>query len=245
MDVAEIAGGLAHELRNPLSTIMINLKLLAEGLQDPTTQPEDARRRALLKVEVLQREAQRLQNLFDDFLNLAGPCSLRLSLVDFRGVVSRLAEFLDPLLRASGIHLTVAQPTAPVIVEADEDLLRQALLNLAINARQAMPEGGDLRIALGLDAEEAFLNVTDTGVGIAEQDFERVLRPFFSTKSRGSGLGLSITHRIVQEHGGSLTFSSELGRGTTFTIRMPARGSEMAARSEGAADPRGPEPFPA
>lgn len=222
-EIAELAGGLAHELRNPLSTMMVNLKLLGEDLQDTEARPEDMRRRALLKVDVLRGEAERLQTLFDDFLNLAGPCKLRREALDLNTIVNRLAVFFDPVARSAHIELAVRPSTGPLICEVDEQLLSQALLNLVINAQQAMPSGGTLRFATRAEGAFAVIDVSDTGVGIAESDRERILRPFYSTKSRGSGLGLSITQRIVNEHDGELAFQSEVGRGTTFTIRLPRK----------------------
>jgi len=219
--IAELAGGLAHELRNPLSTVMINLKLLAEELQDFEAQPQDTRRRALLKVDVLRREAERLQVLFEEFLNLIGPRVLHRQPMDLSLIVARLVEFCEPLMKAHHVRVTVVEGTRPVMCTVDEKLLSQALLNIVINSQQAMPEGGELTIATALDAEFAVISVRDTGVGIAEADCERILRPFFSTKARGTGLGLSITQRIVQEHGGTLSFESEMGKGTTFSIRLP------------------------
>lgn len=219
--IAELAGGLAHELRNPLSTMMINLKLLAEDLQDFETHPHDTQRRALLKVDILRREAERLQALFDEFLSLTGPFVLRRSPTDLNIVVGRLVEFCEPLMKANRVCINVAVESKPLECSADEKLLSQALLNLVINAQQAMPNGGELTITTSAESEWAVIAVGDTGVGIAEADQARILRPFFSTKARGTGLGLSIARRIVEEHGGTLTFTSQLGRGTTFTIRLP------------------------
>ncbi len=221
IELAELAGGLAHELRNPLSTIMVNLKLLAEDLQDLEAHPRDVRRRALLKVDVLRREAERLQSLFDEFLNLTGPYALHRQPVDLNLVVTRLVEFCEPLLSANAIRVTVDAAGTPLQCSVDEKLLRQALLNIVINAQQAMPDGGELRIKVGKDGDRAFIAVADSGVGIPQPYHDRVFRPFFSTKSGGTGLGLSITQRIIHEHEGTLTFQSEEGKGTTFTIRLP------------------------
>ena len=220
-EMAELAGGLAHELRNPLSTIMINLKLLAEDLADDRAKAGDVRRRARLKVEVLQREAERLQSLFDEFLNLAGPCRLHEKLCDLNALVDGLVGFFEPLAHSQGIGIQVVRRRDSLPCRVDENLLRQALLNLLINAQQAMPDGGVLTITVDGDDRAARITVSDDGVGIAPEDRERILRPFFSTKSRGNGLGLSITQRIIHEHGGTLSFESEVGRGTTFTVTLP------------------------
>lgn len=221
-EMAELAGGLAHELRNPLSTMMVNLKLLAEQLQDKDAHFDDIRRRALLKVDVLRREAERLQALFDDFLNLTTPYHLIKQPCDLNKVVARLGEFFDPMLKTGGIQLILRIGSEPVMVQADEKFLSQALLNLVVNSQQAMPEGGTLTISTLRESSDCVIHVADTGVGIAQQDRDRILRPFFSTKARGTGLGLSITRRIVQEHGGELTLAANPPRGTVFTIRLPA-----------------------
>ena len=221
--IAELAGGLAHELRNPLSTMMINLRLLAEDLEGLPQRPEDVRRRALLKVEGLRREAERLQSLFEEFLSLTGPCGLQRSETDLNTVVAALVEFFEPQARDHNLQITVVPAADPLPCPVDRNLLRQALLNIVINAQQAMPEGGALRITTAVEGNEAVIALTDTGVGINEADLERIFRPFFSTKPGGSGLGLSVTQRIVAEHGGTLSCTSEAGTGTTFTIRLPLR----------------------
>lgn len=218
-------GGLAHELRNPLSTVMVNLKLLAEDLQDLSVNPEDARRRGLLKVDVLRREAERLQQLLDEFLRLAGPCPLRLTSVDLNEVVNRLVGFLEPLMASRQIRVLVESAQKPLLCRADESLLSQAILNIALNAQQSMPDGGTLRIRLRRGPNAAVVEVQDEGLGISPSDRERIFQPFYSTRSRGTGLGLPITKRIIEEHGGTLGFDSEPGRGTTFFVRLPMAGN--------------------
>jgi len=220
-EMAELAGGLAHELRNPLSTILIQLKLLTEDVEDRTVPVEDMRRRALLKIDLLRRESVRLQDLFDEFLNLAGPCRLRRMRTDLADIVRRLAEFVEPGALQANIRVEADLPGGPVTCLVDEQLISQALLNLILNAQQAMPQGGRLRLSVRVENGGAEIRVSDTGVGIAPQEHERVFRPFFSTKPRGTGLGLPIARRIVREHGGDLSFESAVGRGTTFVVRLP------------------------
>jgi len=232
-EMAELAGGLAHELRNPLSTMMVNLKLLAEDLNDDRAHPEDTRRRALLKVGVLLREAQRLQVLFDRFLSVAGSYGLDWSEVDLNNLVASLVEFIEPSAKDSGVRIHLDLAPGELTLRADSALLRQALLNLLMNAQQAMPDGGDLRVTTVRDAHHVVISVADSGVGIPDEDKDRILRPFFSTKSEGGGLGLSITKRVVQEHGGSIEFETQWGVGTTFTIKLPL---ESAATGNARAD---------
>lgn len=220
-EIAGLAGGLAHELRNPLSIMMVNLKLLAEDLQDQGADPQDIRRRALLKVDVLRGEAQRLQNLFDDFLNLTSPCRVEKKNIDINTIVQKLVTFFEPLAHNHRIRMELALSDSPVMCHVDDELLSQALLNIVVNAQQAMPEGGQITITTQDCCDHVVLSVTDSGVGIAPEDQERILKPFYSTKRSGTGLGLSITHRLIQAHGGTIGFSTKLGQGTTFTISLP------------------------
>lgn len=220
-EVTALAGGLAHELRNPLSTMMVNLQLLTEDLQDERADPADTRRRALVRIGVVRREAERLQALFDEFLGLAGPCRLHRTHVDLREVVNHLISFLDPTLKAAGITAGPIEPEPSVICPVDERLVSQALLNIVLNASDAMPGGGQLSIEVRREAPWAIVSVRDTGTGIAPEDRACIFEPFFSTKPKGTGLGLSVTERVIHEHGGSLSFETAVGRGTTFTIRLP------------------------
>lgn len=236
-EISELAGGLAHELRNPLSTMMINLKLLAEDLRDADASPEDVKRRALLKVNILRQEADRLQNLFDDFLNVTGKLHVQRTTGDLCQVVDGLAEFFEPSARSNGLELTVEHAQRPLLCLFDENLIRQALLNLLINAQQAMSKGGILRLVTARTGDRATVSVIDAGVGISPADRQRILRPFFSSKGDGNGLGLSITQRILEEHDGSLSFESELGKGTTFTVTIPLAETAPGPLAETAPEP--------
>ncbi len=227
-EITQLAGGLAHELRNPLSTIMINLKLLKEQLSDTNTSAEDMRRRALVKVDTLRREAERLQALFDDFLQLTGPRGLEPGRTDMCQLLGRLLEFLKPVLESGAVHWSMDVPNEPVFAVVDERLISQALLNLMINAQQAMADGGELRVRLSAQADWCVIELSDTGMGISPAERERIFQPFFSTKAEGTGLGLSITRRIVSDHGGLLSCESGLGAGTTFVVRLPLRGFATA-----------------
>lgn len=220
-EISELAGGLAHELRNPLSTIMIHLKLLTEDLRDPRAHPEDVRRRALSRIELLQREAARLQNLFDEFLTLTSPNHLERKCTDVNKLIGRLLEFYGPLAHDRSVTVELDLDAGPCVCSVDEKLLRRALLNIVINAQEAMPDGGILRIATERNEGGIAVTISDTGVGIDDAHREEILRPFFSTKGTGTGLGLSIAQRIIIEHGGTLSFESRSEEGTTFTIHLP------------------------
>lgn len=220
-ELAELAGGLAHELRNPLSTMMVHLRLLAEDLTDESVGASDVRRRGLVRVEALQKEASRLQSLFDDFLNVAGPCELERTSADLGAIAEELCDFFEPVIRGTSVELVLERGEHSVPAPLDEKLVRQALLNLVINARDAMPEGGRLGVRVFSEEGFACVTVSDEGVGISEEDLQRISRPFFTSKGRASGLGLSITKRIVEEHGGRLEVRSLVGEGSAFTLRFP------------------------
>ena len=228
--LTELAGGLAHELRNPLSTLMVNLQLLAEDLRDLGGEDAHVARRGLIKVEAVRREAERLRHLLDDFLKLAGPCRLEPENLDLNQTVEQLVEFFSPQADAAGVRLRATYAGEPLRCRLDERLIKQALLNILINAQEAMPDGGEIMVRTSRNDDRATsrtggrtasVEISDTGPGLTPEELGKVLRPFHSTKTDGTGLGLSTTHRIVTEHGGSLDLHSELGRGTSFIIRLP------------------------
>ena len=221
-ELSELAGGLAHELRNPLSTLMVNLQLLAEDLRELGDEHADIARRSHLKVEAIRREAERLQILLDDFLKLAGPCRLEPECLDLNQTVEHLVEFFSPQADAASVRLHATCAPEPLRCRLDERLIKQALLNILINAQEAMPDGGEIMVRTSRgDDRTARVEVSDTGPGLTPAELGKVLRPFYSTKAGGTGLGLSTTHRIVTEHGGSLDLHGEPGRGTSFIISLP------------------------
>lgn len=218
-ELSELAGGLAHELRNPLSTIMVNLQLLSEDLRN--ADPDEVRR-ARLKVDLVRHEAQRLKDLLDDFLQLAGPCGLERERVDLNCILEHLAEFFTPQAGRAGVRLRVDCSESPLECLIDRRLMEQALLNLLINAQEAMSDGGEIMMRAWNDGGgRAAVEVADTGPGIPPEARDRVFRAFFSTKARGTGLGLPTTQRIIREHRGSLDLHTEPGRGSQFVIRLP------------------------
>lgn len=217
-EIAQLAGGLAHEIRNPLSTIRLNMELLAEDFAEAGT-PRD--KRALAKIETVQRECRRLENLLNDFLNFAKVRSVRLEPVDLNFEISRLVEFFRPRAQEAKIELVCyLDPDLPSVV-VDRESLHGALINLVLNAEQAMPEGGQLVIRTRLAAAGVAVDLIDTGRGMDAKTKEQVFQAFFSTKPGGSGLGLPTTRKIIEAHGGKISVQSEPGRGTQFTIELP------------------------
>ncbi len=193
--LGRLTSGVAHEVRNPLNAMMIHLELLKERLDAPLPEVQQS-------LEVIGGEIRRLDRVVQGFLRFMRPHELELKAIEVATLVQ----------------------SAVVLVEADEELLRQALLNLNQNACQAMPRGGFVTVGARVDGHTLCLEVTDEGVGIAPEEVERIFTLYFTTKPDGTGIGLSVVYRIVQMHDGSIDVRSELGRGTTMTVRLPLRG---------------------
>jgi len=223
-ELAELAGGFIHEIKNHLSTLGLNFQLLAEDFAEPQTQRE---RRALERVLRLQNEVQRLVNVSNDFLRFARIVDVKLQPDSLAGVVEEMVDFFAPTARQANIEIKVYLPADLAAVAMDRDMLKQALLNLMLNAEQAMPEGGQLTIQAMAEPGHIALSLIDTGKGMTPDILSKIFRPFFSTKPGGSGLGLATTRKIILAHGGSIDVQSEPGRGTKFTIRLPVPESRV------------------
>ena len=218
-ELAELAGGFIHEIKNRVGTLSLNLQLLAEDLEQAETQRE---RRSLERVTRLSGECQKLVDLGSDFLRFARVQTIAAEPTPLDAIVTRLIDFLAPTARQSSVEIKwFADPDLPA-VNLDRDLFEQCLLNLMINAEQAMPEGGTLTLIAQRDDSGICLDVIDTGCGIPAEQLPKLFRPFHTTKTNGHGLGLAIARKIVAAHGGTIDVQSEPGRGTKFTIRLPA-----------------------
>ncbi len=222
LEISALAGGLAHEIRNPLSTLLVNLKLLEEDLKSGLDERSETLRRARLRIGIVRDEAERLQRLLDEFLLAVGPVGLRKSTADMNAVIRRLVDFYGPEAQRNKIDLRPLYAAEPAWCELDMQVFQQAILNLLVNAQQAMPNGGEIFLRTAGDGDDIVVEVIDTGEGMPPDVAGKALKPFFSTKPRGSGLGLPMASRIVSAHGGTLQFESERGKGTRFVIRVPA-----------------------
>ncbi len=218
-EFVQLVGGLAHEIKNPLSTIRLNLELLGEDLGDPQTPSE---RRAVNKVEVVERECTRLQQLLDDFLKFARVRPAELAPQSVNDSLHRVLDFFQPQADSSGIELIRYLESDLAHVRIDPESLQAALLNLILNAQQALPDGGQLMVRSRSTPQGIAIDLIDNGIGMDTATLNRAFDPFYSTKSGGSGLGLPTTRKIIEAHGGTLSVQSEPGRGTQFTIELPA-----------------------
>jgi two-component system, NtrC family, sensor histidine kinase HydH len=218
-EIAQLVGGLAHEIRNPLSTMRLNLDLLAEDFRDAEA-PRD--RRIAQKIERVRAESHRLEDILDSFLRFARVQNVQGKPEDLNRVVDDLRDFCEPLAVTQGIVIRTQYAEDLPAVELDVDLFKQALINLILNAQHAMPEGGELILTTRRDGGWLVLDVIDTGCGIAPDLQGKVFDPWITSRRNGSGLGLPTARAIVEAHGGGIALQSEPGKGSKFSIRLPA-----------------------
>ena len=214
--VGRVASQITHEIRNPLASIGLNAELLADELD--AGQGEG---RKLL--EAISGEVDRLTEITDTYLRYVRLPRPKLLREDLAEVVTAAMEFARAELAQAGVELSLAVPSGLPEVMADENQLRQALLNLVRNAKEAMPRGGTIAVELAVEQAtgDVVIRVSDTGGGIPTEHEGRIFEPFFSTKAEGTGLGLALVHQIVTEHGGRITVQRGNPRGTTFELAFP------------------------
>jgi signal transduction histidine kinase len=219
--LGRLASAMAHEIRNPLNFMNLSIDHLRERLY-----PEDAERKERFDSILgnVKAEISRLNRLVGDFLSFGKPMRLDPRPCALEQVVRSLASLVEAKTKDQGITLTVeTEPDLPQVV-ADPELLKTCFLNLMINACDAMPHGGTLSVAVRRATgrpDHVDVVVRDTGHGMGPDAVKSAFEPYFSTKEAGLGIGLALTHKIVTDHGGSIELESELGRGTTATVRLP------------------------
>jgi PAS domain S-box-containing protein len=213
--VGRITAGVAHEVKNPLNSMRLWLENLKESLPPKTG---DA---AMQAVHVLDAEIDRLDAVVKRFLDFSRPMDVRLEPTQLRELLQEVLEVAGPQLGRANVQVAQLLPIDVPEVFVDRALLKQAILNLVLNAVDAMPTGGQLQLTLSRRGDMAEITVGDTGKGIPLEHRQKVFQLFFTTTPGGSGIGLASTFRIVQLHNGSIDFTSEVGRGTTFRIELP------------------------
>jgi signal transduction histidine kinase len=218
--LSRLLARLAHEIRNPLSSLDIHVQLLEEDL---TQAPSRVREKTAGRFEIIRGELHRLENIVKQFLSLAGPSSLELQSVEVAKVVRHVGELLRPEAATRGIDIVLQVPEALPHLSADPVQLTQALVNLVINAIQAVGGGGRVEMVVRAEPEEERLaiEIHDSGPGIPLERRSAIFEPFFTTKADGSGLGLWIVQQIITAHGGVVAASNAPGGGAVFAVHLP------------------------
>jgi signal transduction histidine kinase len=225
--VGTMTAGLSHEIRNPLNAAALQLTVLerrvqklAAAVQPPLLEP----------LQLVKDEIRRLDHILEDFLQFARPREFAPRPVNVATVVGKVLDLLEGEAERRGLR--VSRDLAPVPpVAGDEERLRQVVMNLALNALDALPRGGTLEVSCRLEQPEdpeVAIYVDDTGPGVPEVVRQRIFEPFFTTKAQGSGLGLSIVHAIVTQHGGSILVEEAPGGGARFALRLPRAAAAAA-----------------
>lgn len=222
--VGRLTSGVAHEVKNPLNAMILQVEILRSKLagHGDAVKPQ---------LEVLSAEIRRLDRVVKTFLDFTRPLEINRNAVNVRELISEVFALAEPQARCNNVRLIYDQNGFVPELHADRDLFKQALLNLVLNGCQAMPHGGELRVHPRADSEGMELEITDQGTGIPEEARNKIFSLFYTTKPGGSGIGLAMAFRIIQLHEGSIQFLTETNRGTTFRIFLPLAPRELAARS--------------
>ena len=215
--LGRLTSGVAHEVRNPLNAMMIHVELLRDRL---ASTPPDVQQ----SLDIIGSEVQRLDRVVQGFLRFMRPQELSLKALDLNALLGSVAALLEAEWQARGVHFHWEVDSALPPIRADEELLRQAFLNILQNACQAMPVGGTVSISTAREGRELIrVSIADEGVGIPAENLEKIFKLYFTTKPDGSGIGLSIVYRIIQMHDGTIEARSENRQGTTMVVRLPVR----------------------
>jgi two-component system NtrC family sensor kinase len=224
--IGKMAAHVTHEIRNPLSSIGLNIEMLDEELAGKNVGGES---RALL--QAITREVERLEHLSEEYLRVARLPSPRMEADDVAAAVTEIVSFARPEIVRAGCTITLHVDEALPPALFDESQIRQALINLLRNAREAMPAGGAIEVRVVADGMSLVVSIADRGGGIPDAIRARVFDPFFSTKGEGTGLGLAITQQIVEAHGGSIACDAREGGGTVFRVSLPIAPSRVSGSS--------------
>jgi signal transduction histidine kinase len=222
--INSLTGRVAHEIKNPLNSIVLRLEMLRARLSEDVPEAE-------AEISVLSHEVERLDRVVRTFLDYNRPVEVHVEDLDLGVLAAEIVEFLSPEAHRRGVTVKFTSTAAPLTVRADDDLVRQALTNVAVNAIEAMEQGGWLTIELSRENGFAVIVVSDTGQGISLENREKIFQLYFTTKSKGTGIGLAMTYRALQLQGGNIDFTSENGKGTTFRITLPLAAVPVATEA--------------
>ncbi len=239
-EIAQLAGGLAHEVKNPLSTIRLNMALLKEDVEDLEDTPQ--RRRVLARIATVERETLRLEDLLNEFLNFTRAHRLELTPVDANQELKQIVSFFRPQAEAEKVELQEFYSNDLPTIRIDKRSFDRAILNLLLNALQAIQikrlddeeanGGAEILVRTRPCGGEVAIDLIDSGCGMQDDVMRKIFEPFFSTKPGGSGLGLPTVRKVIEGHGGRIAIQSDLGRGTQFTLTFPAIPSLLSDKRE-------------
>lgn len=228
-EIGSMTSGLAHEIKNPLSTIGLNAQLLGEAIEDLSIN-EQEKGRMTRRISALRNETDRLKGILEDFLEYAGELRLDKRPTELNDLIEQLSDFFHVQAQSKGVQLRIIPSDAPITISIDPNHIKQAVLNLMINAVNAMqdtdpPNELILRVSTNTAPTESdptvSIHVIDTGPGIDPKVQDRIFHPYFTTTAAGTGLGLPTARRIADAHSGSLELHSEIGKGSDFSIVLP------------------------
>jgi signal transduction histidine kinase len=217
--LAQLASSLAHEIKNPLSVIRMNMELLEEDLGE-LSGPHD--QRVLGKMGVVKDQCTRLEKLLNDFIKFARMGELELVAGNLNEQVDRVLDLFAPQAQEQSVEIVRYLDNKLASIRMESQTLYAALVNLVKNALEAMPNGGELTVITRLTRDGVALDLIDSGCGMEASTAVKMFDPFFTTKESGSGLGLLLARRVVEAHGGRISVESEVGQGTKFTLEFPA-----------------------
>lgn len=222
--LTNLAAAVAHEIKNPLAAISIHVQLLRKNLK---LCAQEINTKAQKHLDVVQEEIERLNKIVVDFLFAVRPLQCEFAPVQINDLIQNLVSTFQEEFTAAGISFfSQLDDTVPAI-QADERFLRQALMNILTNAKAAMlPGGGTVSIYTHCDQEKVYISISDTGKGIPPDVLHKIFEPYFTTKPDGSGLGLTMTYKVMKEHSGDIQVHSEVGKGTRFTLILPIMHTE-------------------
>lgn len=229
--ISRLTGGVAHEIKNPLQAITVHLEVLKSKLAGDYEYvgPE---------IETIAREMLRLDRVVKTFLDFARPVEVKMRDLEMTALARDVVALVGPSAGRQNVRIELDAEPGEISIHGDRDLLQQAVLNVVVNGVESMKNGGRLRIQVRRDGDECCVNIADEGVGIPPDIREKIFNLYFSTKGKGSGIGLAMTFRVIQLHNGTIDFTSEPGKGTTFRLRFPAiyreplRGTETVVGEE-------------
>ncbi len=223
--IGRLTSGVAHEVKNPINAIVVHLELLREKMRE--VDPDTSRH-----MDIIGSEIHRLDRVVQTLVDFNRPVELRLSSFDLRRLVDDVAMLASPEAARLGVKVDTQLGQVALPVKADNDLVKQALLNVVLNGVQAMQKGGTLTVIARRNDSAASIEVRDQGIGIAPEIRDKIFNLYFTTKKAGSGIGLTMSYRVLQMHSGSLDFTTEIGVGTTFRLFLPLAGAQAEEKKQ-------------